>query len=78
MIISKDQISILKSLGFKARNKRRYSFLNDYNQFVTINVMDDYYQLEIDGRRIYGTELSFNDIIKIITILYPHESRKRV
>lgn len=75
MTISKEQIQILKSRGFKSRKKSRYSFLNNYQQFITVNVLENYFQLEIDGRRVYGTKLSFEDILIIITILYPNESR---
>ncbi len=78
MTISKDQNSQLRFLGFKLRNKNRYSYLTPFNQFLSINVLNKGFQLEIDGCRIYSNELSFNELMTILTLLYPNEKRKRV
>jgi len=75
MTITNDQIKTLKTLGFKSKGKRRFSFSIVSYQTICINVMSDSFQLEVDGSRIYGTRLSFDDIIKVITILYPNEKR---
>lgn len=77
MTISKDQISQLRSLGFKFRNRKRYSYLTSYNQFLSINIVNNGFQLEIDGSRIYTRELSFKDLINVINILFPNEKQRQ-
>lgn len=78
MTISEDQISQLRSLGFKFRNNKRYSYLTSFNQFFSINIVENGFQLEVDGSRIYTRVLSFTDLITIINLLYPNEQRKRL
>lgn len=76
MTISKDQINLLRSLGFKFRNSRRYSYLTSYNQFFTVNVLKNGFQIEIDGVKFHGQELSFDNLLTILLILlYPDEKR---
>lgn len=75
MTISKEQIDVLKSLGFKMRSKKRYSLFTSFNQFFSIELIDNGFQIQIDGRRIYASELSFNEVVIIVNILYPNESR---
>ena len=77
MAVSKEEGNILRSLGFASRGKNRFSKSNDI-QTISLNQVDGFLQIEVDGQRIYGTKLSFNDVIKIITILFPNETRKRV
>lgn len=75
MAILKEQSDILKALGFKKRNKKRYSLLTPYDQFFSVEMITNGFQIQIDGRRIYASELPFNEVIKIVNILYPNESR---
>ena len=75
MAILKEQTDILKKLGFKMRNKKCYSLLTPFNQFFSIEFLDIGFQIQIDGRRIYASELSFNEVIIIINLLYPNEGR---
>lgn len=78
MTLCKDQKDKLKEFGFKSRGMNSYSYISSANQFIRINMLEDNFQLVIDGTRIYGTNLSFENILKIITILFKHESRKRI
>lgn len=77
MTVSESEINLLRTFGFKLRGKNRFS-KSDEIQTITFNEIDGFFQLEVDGRRIYGSKLSFDDVIKIITILFPNESRKGV
>lgn len=78
MTLSQDQIIRLRSFGFKSRGKNIFSFTGFYLQNISINILEDAIELVIDGKRIYGTDLSFDDVLKIVTILFPDETRKRI
>jgi len=75
MTILKEQTDVLKRLGFKMRSRKRYSLLTPYNQFFSVELISNGFQVQIDGRRIYASDLCFNDVIKIVNILYPNEGR---
>lgn len=61
-------IILLKSLGFKFRNKKRFVRHND-DMFIAINVYDDGYLLEIDGKLIKSKKLKIKDVLKVSQIL---------
>jgi len=75
MTISKDHKNQLRSLGFKFYNKKKFSYVTPYNQYLLINVSVNGFQMEIDGIRIHSQELSFDDLLTIILLLYPDEKR---
>lgn len=78
MTLSQDQIAALRTFGFKSRGKNQFYFTSFCLQTITINILNDSLELAIDGNRIYGTNLSFDNVLKIVTILYPDETRKRI
>lgn len=78
MAVSKDELIKLRSLGFKSRNKKRFSFLSSKKQFVAVNIFDDGFILEFDGQKVLTDKLTLENVTTIINLLYPNEKRKRI
>lgn len=78
MPLNNIQIKQLKILGFKFRNKNRYTLLTKFGQFWSIRISREGFYFELDGSLLKSEPLSFDEVIKVVKILFPDEERQRI